>query len=141
MGTVFILNCCLGGLLVMAPTFSASVFGKEHGPKVFGFFWCSFAIGNFLQYIFVVNFEKHITLDGIIYICLAMNLADLLLVGLYKFEAKWKNDTKFFRFKILPAFEIVKDENELLIYSVISNRVKQLELRNSLLAESTVYHS
>ena len=93
----------------MAPTFSSTVFGKEVGPKIFGVFWCSFAMGNFLQYLFVITVEKHIKLDGIIYICLAMNVVNLFIIIFYGFKAKWKNDLKFFRFKIQPKYEIVKD--------------------------------
>lgn len=96
---------------MLAPTFSSTVFGKEVGPKVFGMFWCSFALGNFLQYGYIMGLEPKIGLDGIIYICLGMNLLNLMIIILYGFSAKWKNDLKYFRFQVLSRYEVVKDEN------------------------------
>lgn len=50
-----IFNTTLGGMMVLAPTFSTLIFGKEVGPRVFGIFWCSFAVGNFIQYTYIMT--------------------------------------------------------------------------------------
>ena len=97
-------------MLVIAPTYSAVVFGKEVGAKIFGVFWCSFAIGNFLQYGYLVVLKDWLGLDGIIYICLGMNVGNLILITVYGFGAKWNNDRKYFKFEALPKFQIVKNE-------------------------------
>ena len=108
---------------------------------MFGFFWCSFAIGNFLQYSFILGIEPIIGLDGISYSCLGMNVINILIVSMYKFKAKWHNDLKFFKFETLPRYELVKDENELLIYSVVSKRGKQEEMLNAVNSGSPIYYS
>lgn len=103
-------NCTLGGLLVIAPTFSAVVFGKEVGAKIFGMFWCSFALGNFLQYVYLVTLEPNLTLNGIIYVCLGMNVLNVVIILVYNFEAKWENDPKYFKLALLPGYQVVKNE-------------------------------
>ena len=70
-----------------------------------------------------------------------MNVMNIFIVSLYNFQANWKNDLKFFTFQIRPKYELVKDENELLIYSVVSNRAKQQDVVNSILTGKGVYYS
>ena len=36
---VFLMNCCLGGYLVITPTFAQLTFGQEVGSNIYGFFW------------------------------------------------------------------------------------------------------
>lgn len=108
----------------MAPTYSAVMFGKDIGAQVFGVFWCSFAVGNFLQYTYLLTLESVLSLDGIIYVCLGMNVINVLIIILYGFKAPWGNDAKYFKFSVLPRYQMVKDDEELLIYSVVSNRLK-----------------
>ena len=73
-------------------------------------FWCSFALGNFLQYLYLVTLEDDLTLNGIIYVCLGMNVLNLVIIGVYKFHAKWNNDKKYFQFALLPHYQVIKNE-------------------------------
>ena len=36
---VFLINCCLGGMLVMGPTVSQVIFGQKMGSNIYGFYW------------------------------------------------------------------------------------------------------
>jgi hypothetical protein len=47
---IFMSNCCIGGFLVMTPTFLQLVFGERVGSNIYGFFWGAFALSNMLQY-------------------------------------------------------------------------------------------
>ena len=91
---VFLVNCCLGGLLVMAPTTGQSIFGQKTGSNIYGFYWTVFAVANFLQYAFVAGIADKISFDGIIYICLGMTVVSLIILNLFTFEGPWKNSTK-----------------------------------------------
>lgn len=57
---VFIMNCCLGGYLVITPTFSQLVFGQETGSNIYGFFWETYSIANFIQFAFVSGLNESI---------------------------------------------------------------------------------
>ena len=50
---VFLINCCLGGLLVMAPTVAQIIFGQETGSNIYGYYWTVFACANLLQFGFM----------------------------------------------------------------------------------------
>ena len=50
---VFLINSCIGGFLVMTPTFAQIVFGQETGSNIYGFYWECFAIANFISYAYV----------------------------------------------------------------------------------------
>ena len=91
-------------MMVLAPTFANLIFGKEVGPRIFGIFWCSFALGNFLQYTYIMTLSDYIGIYGILLICIGMNALNLIIIISYKFRGPWKNDLKYFRFKALPKF-------------------------------------
>lgn len=90
--------------MVLAPTFSTLIFGKEVGPRVFGIFWCSFAVGNFIQYTYIMTLSDYIGIDGVILICIGMNLLNMLITIKYKFLGPWGNDLKYFKFALLPQY-------------------------------------
>lgn len=50
---VFVVNCCLGGFLVITPIFSQVVFGQATGSNVYGLFWSTYSIANFIQFAYV----------------------------------------------------------------------------------------
>lgn len=78
---VFLVNCCLGGILVLTPTFLQIVFGERVGPNIYGFFWEIFGLANLIQFAFVSGLSSKITFDGIIYICLGMTaLSGIILI-------------------------------------------------------------
>lgn len=54
---VFIVNCCLGGYLVITPIFSQLVFGQSTGSNAYGFFWTTYSIANFIQFAYVSTLE------------------------------------------------------------------------------------
>lgn len=66
------INCCLGGYLVITPIFSQIVFGIETGSNIYGFFWCTYSLSNFIQFGFVSGLSSSIGFNNIIYICLGM---------------------------------------------------------------------
>lgn len=81
-----------------------------------------------------MTLSEMIGIDGIILICIGMNVINFIIIVSYRFSGPWKNDLKYFRFKALPKYELVKDECELLVQSVISNRKK------SVIVSSFAYH-
>ena len=50
---VFLINCCLGGILVSTPTSLLSIYGPTIGAMIYGVFWEFFGIANMLGYIYV----------------------------------------------------------------------------------------
>ena len=88
---VFLINCCLGGLLVMAPTVAQVIFGQHTGSNIYGFYWTVFALANMLQFGFVSGVSEKIGFNGVIYICLGMTVFAEIVLLVYRFEAPWKN--------------------------------------------------
>lgn len=86
---VFLINCCIGGFLVMTPTFAQIVFGQVTGSNIYGFYWDCFAVANFIQYAYVSQLTDQISFDGIIYICLGMCVVAVPLVIFGKFKGPW----------------------------------------------------
>ena len=39
-----------------------------------------------------------------------MNVVNMILIIVYGFGAKWNNDKKYFKFQVLPKFQIVKND-------------------------------
>lgn len=58
---IFLVNCCLGGFLVITPIFSQIVFGSTTGSNIYGFFWSTYSIANFIQYAYVSTLVELIT--------------------------------------------------------------------------------
>lgn len=55
---IFIINLCLGGLLVVTPTVIQIIFGTKTGSNIYGFFWCMIATSNWIQYFYVGYVSK-----------------------------------------------------------------------------------
>jgi hypothetical protein len=55
---IFIIHLSLGGFMVTTPTVVQIVFGQRTGSNIYGFFWCTIAIGNWIQYFLVGHIEK-----------------------------------------------------------------------------------
>jgi hypothetical protein len=70
--TVLLNGICLGGLTAISAIYCQVVFGRKWGSKVFGIYVNGMTISNFIQYGLVIGAAPHITLDGIIYICLGL---------------------------------------------------------------------
>lgn len=51
-----------------------------------------------------MTLDEYIGIDGIIMICIGMNLTNMIVILCYKFQGPWKNDLKYFKFKALPQF-------------------------------------
>ena len=77
---LFLNGCCLGGFLVLTPTFLQIIFGEIVGPNIYGFFWEIFGLANLIQYAYVSGLSSKITFNNIIYICLGMTVISALLV-------------------------------------------------------------
>lgn len=77
---LFLNGCCLGGFLVLTPTFLQIVFGEVVGPNIYGFFWEIFGLANLVQYAYVSGLSNKITFNNVIYICLGMSVFSLILV-------------------------------------------------------------
>lgn len=58
---VFVCNCCLGGYLVITPIFSQVVFGPTTGSNIYGLFWTTYSIANFIQYAYVSTLNELIS--------------------------------------------------------------------------------
>jgi hypothetical protein len=91
---IFIINLCLGGLLVVTPTVIQIIFGTTTGSNIYGFFWCFIATSNWIQYFYVGYVSKSIGFDNVLYICLAMATVPFLILIFYHYEGPWKNPTK-----------------------------------------------
>ncbi len=96
---IFLINCCLGGILVSGPTFSQTVFGQRVGSNKYGLYWECFALSNFTQYLFVSQLSKAISFNWIIYIVLAMAVLALPFLVIGKFQGSWNNDPYPLEFK------------------------------------------
>ena len=88
------INCCLGGYLVITPIFSQIVFGIETGSNIYGFFWCTYSVANFVQFGFVSGLSSSIGFDNILYICLGMAACAAPLVAIIHWEGPWGNPTE-----------------------------------------------
>ena len=88
---VFLMNSCIGGFLVMTPTFAQIVFGQVTGSNIYGFYWCCFGVANFIQYAFVSQLSDDIGFDGVIYISLGMCVVAVPMVICGNFQGPWKN--------------------------------------------------
>ena len=86
---VFVMNCCLGGYLVITPTFSQLVFGQETGSNVYGFYWETYSIANFIQFAFVSGLNDKIGFENIIYICMGMCVLSIPLVITTTWQGPW----------------------------------------------------
>lgn len=78
----------------MTPTYVQIVFGQKIGSDITGMFWEMFGIANLVQYAFVSGLSPRIGFDGIIYICLGMELIAVCLIIFGNFEGPWKNPTE-----------------------------------------------
>ena len=90
---VFVMNCCLGGYLVITPTFSQLVFGQETGSNIYGFYWETYSIANFIQYAFVSGLSSVIGFENVIYICTGMCVLAIPLVISTTWQGPWLNET------------------------------------------------
>lgn len=89
---IFLINLCLGGLLVTTPTVVQTIFGQKMGSNIYGFFWCVIATGNWLQFIFVEFLSLKIGFNNVIYICLAMCLMAYPIIFFTNFQGPWMNN-------------------------------------------------
>jgi hypothetical protein len=95
---VFLANCCIGGLLVTAPTMAQALFGQRTGSNIYGFYFEVFAVANFLQFGFVQGLSTNIGFDWVIYICLAMCIVAVPILIFTDFQGPWKNDNSQLKF-------------------------------------------
>ena len=110
---VFLINCCLGGLLVMGPTVAQSIFGQKTGSNIYGFYWTVFGLANMVQFAFVAGVSDKITFNGVIYICLGMTIVALVILNIYTFEGPWRNPTKELEYCIKCRREEEEDPKQI----------------------------
>ena len=108
---VFVMNCCLGGYLVITPTFSQLVFGQETGSNVYGFYWCTYSLANFLQFSFVSSLNNSIGFENVIYICMGMCVLSIPMVITNTWQGPWKNSLDSLEY-IRPPFHGNRVANE-----------------------------
>ena len=87
------MNSCLGGIFVITPTAALYIYGQQIGTNIYGIYWETFALSNFVGYLYVSQLSKVIGFDGIIYVCLGMVLIAIPLVLFTKFQGPWENPT------------------------------------------------
>jgi hypothetical protein len=103
---VFIANSCLGGLFIITPTYVQMVFGQSIGCDLYGFFWCSFAFSNFLQYFLVNNLKDYIGgFDNILIICLGLSMIIIPTVYFFPIEKSWPTKEDVFESKKLKLIK------------------------------------
>ena len=90
---VFLTYCSLGGYLVITPTFSQALFGPEVGSNIYGCFWTTYSIANFVQYGLVNTLKSSIGFDGILNICIVMAVFVLPIVLGKTWRGPWGNKT------------------------------------------------
>ena len=39
-----------------------------------------------------------------------MNVCNVIIIIIYTFHAKWNNDLKYFKFAILPGYQVIKND-------------------------------
>ncbi len=83
---VFFAYSCLGGFLVVTPTFSQYLFGPEVGSNIYGFFWETYSLANFLHFLFINTLKKSLGFDNIIYITLGMSVLSIPIVIFTKWQ-------------------------------------------------------
>lgn len=95
---VFLINCCLGCFLVVTPTFAQIVFGQRTGSNIYGFYWSTFGVANFIAYAFVAGLIPYIEFDGVIYVCLGMCVLTIPMIVLGRFEGPWENSLESLKY-------------------------------------------
>jgi len=90
---IFVIECCLGGLMVSTPTGLQSIYGPAIGSKIYGLYWETFSFSYLLAWIFVSQLTNKIGFNNIIYICLFMMALAFPVVVFLKFQGPWENDT------------------------------------------------
>lgn len=84
-------GCCFAGFVAFTPAFCQIVYGPIVGSKVFSMYAIILGLSNFLQFGLVLGLAPLITLNGVIYIVLAMSIISFFIIILYRFEAPWRN--------------------------------------------------
>lgn len=60
---------------------------------MYGFFWCTYSLSNFVQFGFISGLSATIGFNNIIYICMGMSVAAIPIVVCTTWEGPWKNPT------------------------------------------------
>jgi predicted MFS family arabinose efflux permease len=107
---VFMINCCLGGFLVVTPTGLQTIYGHTTGSKIYAVYMVNFALANFIAWVYISQLSNVIGFNNVIYICLFMMGIAVPVVVLIKFQGPWDNDTSQLEFYV--RYEIEKRENE-----------------------------
>jgi len=107
---IFLINTCLGGLLVTTPTVVQTIFGQKTGSNIYGFFWCVIATGNWIQYFYVANLSYTIGFNNIIYICLGMGVLAFPILVFNNFQGPWNNPTDYLGYFISYNAKKVEDK-------------------------------
>lgn len=97
---IFLVNCCLGGFLVTAPTAVHSIYGHRTGSNIYGFYWEIFSTATFIGYVYVSFLAKAISFDNVIYVCLGMCVIAIPIIIFTEFKGPWSNDTALLGFCI-----------------------------------------
>lgn len=97
---VFVVNCCLGGLLVATPTGLQSIFGITTGTKIYAVYMVNFGLANLIAWVYISQLSNVIGFNNVIYICLFMVVVDIPVIAMMKFQGPWKNDTSQLEFYI-----------------------------------------
>lgn len=87
---IFLVNSCLGGLLVVAPTMCLQIYGSVIGAGIYSFYWLCFSFANFIGYVFVSLLSEAIGLTNVLYVALGMVAVVLVILPFFKFSAEWK---------------------------------------------------
>ena len=67
------------------------MFGQRIGSRIYGFFWCVIATGNWIQYFLVAYVSKDIGFNNVIYICLGFAVISFPILIFNNFQGPWKN--------------------------------------------------
>lgn len=96
---MFILvNFGVGAIQVSNPSLVQYMFGQRMGENCYGFFWCSVAVANFIEYIYVSQLGLILEFNYLIYICLGMSLLVIPIILLSTFQGPWKNPTEYLEY-------------------------------------------
>ncbi len=79
--------------MVLTPTVALYIYGLQTGSNIYGIYWESFGVTNFIGYLFVSQLSKKIGFNNLIYIVLGMLLLAIPAVIFTKFQGPWGNST------------------------------------------------
>lgn len=90
---MLLMNLAIGGIQSSNPSLAQYMFGQRMGEYYYGLFWCTVAVANFIEFIYVSELGLVLEFNYLIYICLGMSLLAVPIVFFSTFQGPWKNPT------------------------------------------------